>query len=321
MKIKKSLSALLAVLFTLSLSGCQLAQKDTGEGSATAHIIGVFITTEYLDLFDEETYLSDQLAWTSSGEIKVSENGKRYDGRHYATLKAITDLNGPESKTTYYQYQFPDLKGFSFFSANHPDSVDMSVFLASNYDSAISDVHTSIFVTDAGERVELKGTLNLSMSFANKQIFINPVYQTEDGSVFVESGNSFGQDGVISEGTFVTNTISDTTTTTNNGESQSNANSVALSIAFLYTPDKIVLIQMNQNSEVVKRSEFIPGTLPETFKPESATEYIVMETYKKDSEGSPLVTREMYTKENDAVFSYYVREDGICVNHSTSLEW
>jgi len=321
MKIKKSLSTLFAVLFTLSLSGCQLAQKDTGEGSATTHIIGVFITTEYLDLFDEEAYLTDQLAWTSGGEIKVSENGKRYDGRYYATLKAITDLHGPESKTTYYQYQFPDLKGFSFFSANHPDSIDMSVFLASNYDSAISDVHTSIFVTDAGERVELKGTLNLSMAFANKQIFINPVYQTEDGSVYVESGNSFGQDGAISEGTFVTTTFSDATTKTNNGVSETKGNSVAFSIAFLYLPEKIVLIQMNQNNEVVKRAEYQPGEMPETLKPEAATEYILVETHKTDSEGSPVVTRDLYTKESYAIFSYYERADGICVNQSTSIEW
>lgn len=321
MKIKKSLSALLAVLFTLSLSGCQLAQKDTGEGSATAHIIGVFITTEYLDLFDAEAYLSDQFVGSASGNVNFSEQSDRYDGRYYATLKAITDLHGPESKTTYYQYQFPDLKGFSFFAANHPDSVDMSVFLASNYDSAISDVHTSIFVTDAGERVELKGTLNLSMSFANKEIFINPVYQTEDGSVFVESGDSFMQGCTTSEGNFMTNTYSDSTTTTNNGVSETKGNSVALSIAFLYTPETVVLIQMDQNNEIVKRSEFKPGTLPETFKPESATEYIVVETHKKDANGSALVTRKIYTKEDYAVFSYYVRADGICVNQSASLEW
>ncbi|MDD4312255.1 MAG: hypothetical protein PHW41_07220 [Eubacteriales bacterium] len=321
MKIKKSISALLAVLFTLSFSGCQLAQKDAGEDSATAHIIGVFITTEYLDLFDAEAYLADQFVGTSTGDVNFSGNSDRYDGRYYATLQAITDLYGSESKTTYYQYQFPDLKGFAFFSANHPDSVDRSVFLASNYDSAISDIHTSIFVTDADERVELKGTLNLSMSYTNKQIFINPVYQTEDGSVYVESGDSFTQGGTTSEGTFMTQTISDTTTKTRNGESQSNANSVALSIAFVYPPEKIVVIQMDQNNEVVKRMEYQPGALPETLKPEATTEYIVVETHKKDAEGSPLVTREMYTKEDDAVSSYYARADGICSKQSTALAW
>ena len=321
MKIKKSLSALLAVLFTLSFCGCQLAQKDAGEASVNAHIIGVFITTEYLDLFDAEAYLADQFVGTSIGNIDFSENSDRYDGRYYATLQAITDPYGSDRKTTYYQYQFPELKGIPFFCANHPDSVDQSAFLGSNYDSAISDVHTSIFVTDAGERVELTGTLNLSMSFANKEIFINPVYQTEDGSVYVESGDSFMQSGTTSEGTFMTNTYSDTTTTTNNGVSETKGNSVALSIAFLYATEKVVLIQMDQNNEVVKRAEYQPGTLPETLKPETTTEYIVVETHKTDAQGSPLVTREMYTKEDDAVSSYYVREDGICVNQSASLEW
>ncbi len=321
MKIKRSISALLAVLVVLSLYGCQLAQKDASEDSATAHIIGVFITTEYLDLFDAEAYLADQFVGTPIGDVNFSGNSDRYDGRYYATLKAITDLHGPDSKTTYYQYQFPELKGFSFFAANHSDSVDRSVFLASNYDSAISDIHTSIFVTDAGERVELKGTLNLSMSYANKEIFINPVYQTDDGSVYVESGDSFTQGDTTSEGTFMTQTINDTTTTTSNGESQSNANSVALSIAFVYPPEKIVVIQMDQNNEVVKRVEYQPGALPETIKPEATTEYIMVETHKTDLEGSPVVTRDLYTKESYAIFSYYERADGICINQSTSIEW
>lgn len=321
MKIKKRLSALLAVLFTLSLCGCQLAQKDASEDSATAHIIGVFITTEYLDLFDAEAYLSDQFIGINSGEVNFTENSDRYDGRYYATLQTITDLHGPDSKTTYYQYQFPNLKGFAFFSANHPDSVDMSDFLASNYDSAISDVHTSIFVTDAGQRVELTGTLNLSMSFTNKEIFLNPVYETQDGSVYVESGDSFMQGCTTSEGTFVTQTISDTTTTTSNGVSETKGNSIALSIAFLYSPDKITVIQMDQNNEVVKRVEYQPGEMPETLKPEAATEYILVETHKTDSEGSPVVTRDLYTKESHALFSYYERADGICINQSTSIEW
>ena len=321
MKIKKSISALLTVLFALSLCGCQLAQKDASEDSATAHIIGVFITTEYLDLFDAEAYLSDQFIGVNSGEVNFSENSDRYDGRYYATLQTIDDLHGPDSKTTYYQYQFPDLKGFAFFSANHPDSVDMSVFLASNYDSAISDVHTSIFVTDAGERVELTGTLNLSMSFTNKEIFLNPVYETQDGRVYVESGDSFMQGCTTSEGTFVTQTISDTTTTTNNGVSETNGNSIALSIAFLYSPEKIVIVQMDQNSAVVDRAEYAPGELPETLTPESTTNYIILETHKVDSDGSPVVTRDLYTREDYAVFSFYARSDGICLKQSTALDW
>ena len=321
MKTKRILSTLLTALLTLSLSGCQFAQKDTGEGSATAHIIGVFITTEYLDLFDAEAYLSDQFVGTSIRDVNFSENSDRYDGRLYATLVPITDLHGPESKTTYFQYQFIGLKGISFFAANHPESVEMSVFLSSNYDSAISDIHTSIFVTDAGERVELEGTLNLAMTLTNKEIFINPVYQTQDGSVYVESGDSVMQGITTSEGAFMTNTYSDLTTTTNNGVSETKGNSIKLSIAFLYLPEKIVLVQMDSDNKVVKRTEYEPGEMPESLVPEEKTEYIIAETHKKDNNGVKIVTRELYTRKNSVVFAYYARTDGICINQSTSLDW
>ena len=100
----------------------------------------------------DEAYFQDQFIGSATGEVNFSENSDRYDGRYYATLQPMTDFCGVEHKTTYYRYEFPGIEGIPFYSANHPESVDMSVFLASSYDSAISDIHTSIFVTDAGER-------------------------------------------------------------------------------------------------------------------------------------------------------------------------
>ena len=321
MKIKRSLSALLAVLIALSLSGCQLALKDASEESITSHIIGFFITTEYLDLFNDEAFFQDQFIGSVTGEINYSENSDLYDGRYYATLQPITDLNGVEGENIFYRYEFPGLEGIPFYSANHPDSVDQSVFLASSYDSAISDIHTNIFVTDADERVELEGTLNLSTRQANKQIYFNPVYQTEDGRVYVESGEYVERGGIVDEGPFMTETYSDSTTTTNNGASESQGNTIKLSIAFLNPPEKIVLVQMDQNNEIVKRAEFEPGKMPETLTPEATTEYIVVETHKKDSTGAQVITRDLCSRDDGVVFSFYAREDGICVNQSTSLEW
>jgi len=321
MKSKRILSALLAVFVVLSLCGCQLAQKDMSEDSATAHIIGLIITTEYLDLFDTEAYMADQFVGISNGDVNFSENNDRYDGRFYATLQSINDLHGSHSQTTYYQYKFIGIEGIPFFSANHPESVDMSVFLASCYDSAVSDIHTNIFVTDSGERVELDGTLYLAMTLANKEFFLNPVYQTRDGSVYVESGDSVMQGCTSNEGLFVTNTYSDTTTTTQNGVGETKGNSIKLSIAFLNPPEKIVILQMDQNNKVVKRADFMPGELPETMKPEASTEYIVLETYKTDSNGAQVVTRDVFTRINRSLFSFYARADGICLKQYTSLAW
>lgn len=321
MRIKRIISTLLAFLLVMSFCGCQLAQKDMGEDSATAHIIGLIITTEYLDLFDAEAYLADHFAGISSGEVNFSENSDRYSGRYYATLQPITDPSGTGSQKTYYQYEFIGIEGMPFFSANHPDSVDMSDFLASCYDSAVSDIHTHIFISDSGERVELDGTIYLATTQTNKSLFLNPVYQTQDGSVYVESGDFVERGGVIDEGPFVTNTYSDTTTTTRNGVSETNGNTIQLSIAFLNPPEKIVVIQMDQNSKMVKSAEFAPGELPETLTPEPSTEYVVVETYKTDSEGSSVVARDLFSRDDETFFSFYVRTDGICVKQWTTLEW
>ena len=320
MRIKRFLSALLAVLFSLSLCGCQLAKEDQGEGSASAHIIGVFITTEYLDLFDMEAYLQDHSIGMPSGEIAVSGNTAPYDGRYYATLDAKPSSN-PYSRAILYQYLFHGIEGFPFYSANHPETVEMQYFLASVYDSAISDIHTNIFVTDAGERDEIEGTIYLSTTQANTQLFLNPVYQADDGSVYVQSGDFVEHGGEVSEGPYVTYTYSDTATTTKNGVSQASGNSAKLSIAFLYPPTKITVIQMDQSNEVVTSAAYQPGKVPETLSPEPATEYLIVETYKTDENGANVVSRELVSRDVDWFFTFYAREDGICVKQHTTVAW
>lgn len=65
MKNKKRKSLCLSVLLLMQLlmltllSGCQLAREDEGENGD--RLVGVFVTTEYIDLFDMERYLNDNL--------------------------------------------------------------------------------------------------------------------------------------------------------------------------------------------------------------------------------------------------------------------
>lgn len=73
---------MLGLAMVLPLTGCQLALP--GEESAQDdRLIGVYVTTEYLDLFDIESYLEDNLnaGWTG-GEITGDTDP--YEGRVYA---------------------------------------------------------------------------------------------------------------------------------------------------------------------------------------------------------------------------------------------
>jgi hypothetical protein len=69
MMIKRSLAVCLAVCFLLTLAGCQLAVEDAGGTNNGDRLIGVFVTKEYLDLFDTEGYLNDNIS-------KLSGSGK-----------------------------------------------------------------------------------------------------------------------------------------------------------------------------------------------------------------------------------------------------
>ena len=57
--MKKTRTLLLILIFVLSLSGCQLARTDLE--STGDRLVGVLVTEEYLDLFDMEAYLNDNL--------------------------------------------------------------------------------------------------------------------------------------------------------------------------------------------------------------------------------------------------------------------
>ena len=72
--------------FALNLCGCQLALPE-GEGTERDRLIGCFITTEHLDLFDFEAYFNDNAhKLVSGGEITLDGDTAAYRNRIYAEL-------------------------------------------------------------------------------------------------------------------------------------------------------------------------------------------------------------------------------------------
>ena len=54
---KKTVAISLVFAILVSLCGCQLAQPESGNHTEADRLVGVFITTEYLDLNDADAYL------------------------------------------------------------------------------------------------------------------------------------------------------------------------------------------------------------------------------------------------------------------------
>lgn len=311
----------LAAIMLSTLTGCQLAREDAGTSNIEDRLIGVFLTTEYLDLFDFEGYLNDNIESFSGGEIKIDGPAEKYQGRLYAELRPKTLTNqetGKEVMTE--EYIFPGVAGIPYFSASVPATTERESYVTSGSDEAISDGHMNLNYNDQGNSITMDGTVYVSPSLGNTYYF-NPVYQSTDGHVYAIAGSGLSTAGVQGEGAVYSQTLDSTYTTTENGKSITDSISIKVSISFMNPPEKIVVLQMGADSSVVFRTEYMPGEMPKTIVPEKNTEYIVVETHKTGSNGDAFITRKLYAKEAVSLEAFFYREDGVCVKQWVQINW
>lgn len=322
MKIKRIIYTFLIILLLLNMTGCQLALEDKGESNNRDRLIGILVTDEYLDLFDLEGYLNDNInKFSGGGSIMIEGDNREYEGRLYAklTTKTLKDETGNTFDTR--EFVFDDVKGIAYFFATVPATEDEGSFTTSGSDEAISDGHMSIHHGDDEVKTSLEGTIYISMGQVDKSLYINPVCQSSDGSVYVTSGNGIMLASEQGEGSAYSQTLEETTTVTENGKSKTVSFYIKISLSIMLPPEKIIIMQMDKNSAIISKKEYVPGNLPDTIIPESDTDYIIVESYKRDSESKRITTRSIFDRRNESFETFYCRDDGICVKQWTSLDW
>lgn len=322
MKNKRVFAALLALL-TLLLCGCQLAQEDAAETAGADRLIGVLVTTEYLDLFDMESYLRDNASQlVNGGNVSMDGNTSQYQGRLYAVPKTETLTNGDGETTERCTYVFEGIEGYAFFTPTITDGATGEAYHSIETDEGISDSHSSINITDDGESYVLEGTVYVCPT-GNEMVtfYFNPIYQAEDGQVYAVTGNECSTDTKDCEGSIYTLTLDETTTINDNGVETAQSVSIETHLAILFPPEKITVLQMDGDHTILSQEEYEPGTLPDGLAPVSGAAYILVESHKQNGDGKPLVTREMYTPEDDSFFTFYPLGNGICAQAYTALDW
>lgn len=303
---------LLFACMCIALGGCKLARAD-GMETEQDKLVGVFITKEYLDLFDMEGYLNDNIASLSKGgNIEVKDDG-RYQGRIYAELIPQTYTNEETGeKSEHWEYAFTEVDGVPFFYARVAPPEGDSYYANSSGD-IVCDGHFTV-----GDNMSLKGTLYITPESLNT-VYINPVYQQADGRLFVTTGSGNSFVGDRSEGIAVTTTLEEMRTVTENGEKREESCRVEISIALKYPPKSVSIIRMNSEDAVLSREEYAPETLPKSMNGDGAA-YIVVETHSASSSGET-VSRELYEPGDTYFTSYSARADGFCEGKYVGLEW
>ncbi len=318
---------LLIIFCMLTLAGCQLAleNENISGGNATAgndRLIGVFVTMESLDLFDINGYLNDNKGSISGSEIKVDENkSKQYQGRLYAVLKDKTIRTDKGEEVITQDYVFEGINGFSYFSAKIPATETEESYITSGSDEAISDRNNSFSYGDTEDKVNLEGTIYLSPKESDTILYGNPVYQSDDGSVYTVNGNGFMVNSSDVEGSMLSFTLEETNTVTENKKSKKVSFSMKLTVENMFLPEEIKIIQMDLQNQKLAVDSYALKEVPEKILPKIETVYILVETYKKDLSGKTFVTREIFDSNDEMLFTFYSREDGICIKKWTELQW
>lgn len=319
------LACVLAVSFVLGATGAVTFAKDeptdnTGNASKD-RLIGVFITTEYLDLFDSESYVKDNADKVLSGGEIGSSDRARYQGRLYAKLvdEPYTDPETGETATTK-KFVFDGIEGISYFAARYTDESGTQ-YLGAGDDDAISDAHTGLHYTDAGDGIDMKGTIYVSASKGSDVFYCNPVYQTASGEVYLVSGQGVSCGGELSAGMSGSQALKEEQTVTIGGKSETVSSSIEVSICFMDTPIGTSILQFDRDGSLVAREDHAAGALPAEITASPDTEYIIAETHMSSADGKETVTRELFRQDDETLYAFSCREDGICIKQYCSIAW
>ena len=319
------LACVLAVSFILGATGAVTFAKDeptdnTGNASKD-RLIGVFITTEYLNLFDSESYVKDNADKVLSGGEIGSSDSSQYQGRLYAKLvdEPYTDPETGETATTK-KFVFDGIEGISYFAARYTDESGTQ-YLGAGDDDAISDAHTGLHCTDAGDGIDMKGTIYVSVSKGCDVFYCNPVYQTASGEVYLVSGQGVSYGGELSAGMSGSQALKEEQTVTIGGKSETVSSSIEVSICFMDTPIGTSILQFDRDGSIVAREDHAAGALPAEITASPDTEYIIAETHMSSADGKETVTRELFRQDDESLYAFFCREDGICIKQYCSIAW
>ncbi len=321
----KIIVCILVFALLLSLCGCQLALPEEGDAQRD-RLIGCFVTTEHLDLFDFEAYLDDNLNKLSAdGNITLDGDTSKYQGRIYAELyeEKYTDSEGVEHST--YNYRFTDLEGIAYFAPTVFER-DGQEYVTFQTGEGLSEVNNHVKSHNEDTYyTELSATIYVPVDSENELtgseicFYMNPVYQAADGSVYLTSGNGSAMNAT-GAGVVMSTRLSEEYTTTINGEEKTGGGSVEISYETAYVAASLRIIEMDSEGNALKTTELEVEKLPESYETLAQTEYIITESLDKDGEAAQRSIIEPEGEHKD-IFVLVPSENGWLVNNYCQVLW
>ena len=302
-----SLGALIvAVSLLLATAGLTLAGEHIPQENA--RLVGVFITTDWLDIPSPNQGQPIRVGpW---GRVDFSELLR--PGRIYAQWCEEA-----------FDFTFPGVEGIPFFVATTPPVGDSGGIVSAFGGSGIRNHGSHFNFGDDSFSAELEGTI-YAIPGSLTQIYMNRVFQTSDGTVFLEgSGGGFSHHGTISEGTVFSSTLAETITINENGVQRSYSISVVVNNYAKFPATHAVVLQMDANNEILARAEVTREDMAEPVTMLPNVEYVVVEVHRDvPPHGySAVVQRELIVRGTHGHPVYFARPDGILEGEVLEFGW
>lgn len=322
--MNKRILAVFLVL-ALALSGCQLAVEDTGESSTMEErMVGVLVTEERLNLIDMEAYLNDNLDQVLNGETWLEGDASAYSGRIYAVKKEETVTNEKGQTHTVISFEFEGVEGYLLSTFLCDSNVDPSIMEGYEYwstlvDDPFCDLHFGVDASDEGEKNTIEGTIYMDENMGQVLLYYNPVYQTDDGRLYVTENpaGSFH----CSQGGKITHTFSQTNHLTLNGEESGYTMEVQIALEPVKISELVRLLHMSESNEVLLVQEYEPDELPEEIIPAEGAAYLICEEHVRDEEGELTVTRQIHDAKSNPISVFQRWKGDICIKRELNILW
>ena len=287
-KMNKKVICVICLLLAamMSLSACQLAVPDAENPGD--QLMGVLITKGPMEEFDP-------LALIEDGEYTEYTD----DSRVYGTVSEDGRI-----------YKFGDIEGTVLVL--HEAGENCYGFRLSG--GPVSDINHSVNAFEEGAKHKIEGRVWVSEDAEEVILYMNPIYRTSDGRVYVMSG-----EGAYFEprgGCEWTQSLSGETTRKENGETYIFSVMVEITIIAAVPDETVTVIQMNENGEEIKRETFLADNMPEEFTTQAGTAFLLVrcsgggsdrwETVQPDDEGIRV------TQKYDETF---------CTSHVVPVRW
>lgn len=305
-------AAIVLLSFVLGATGLVKITKADIQKEERGVLCGALISFEDINPFDLKKYYEEHPeAMLNGGKLDIVDSGTEF--RVYA--KKTEDGTNPEN----IKYEFEGINGGFVFLSNEK-SASFEDYIAYKTGGAFN-MQFSGYLTNR-DRSDLDIFLYVVAGKGPEFVHMNPVYQLEDGRVYVTTlplTTYKISNFVVGQSTSMS--LQETTTINDNGEKLTFDSKITLNIEPIEIAESFIVTQLDRDSKIIDRKEYKINQIPTQIICDKNTDYIIWENIYREADGSKKTERTMIGKDEEQFNVFTENELGLGGQNRINIEW